>query len=120
MAARGRTFWSSITTMYDLSAAELEILLEVCRTMGRLDKLDAFITEAGVTAEGSQGQTVVNGALTEARGQQLVLHRLIAALALPDEEGTSVPSASTLRAQTAGAARWAGVKTEASLRRGSS
>jgi len=46
LAARGGAFWSSITTMFDLSAAELEILLEVCRTMGRLDELDAFITEA--------------------------------------------------------------------------
>jgi len=120
LATRGRRFWSLTVTKYELTAQELELLVEVCRTMGRLDELDEFIRKAGVTAVGSQGQTVVNHALTEARGQQLVLHRLIAALQLPGEDGASVPTASRLRAQAAGTARWAGVRTEASLRRGAS
>lgn len=120
LRTRGRRFWSSITAAYELTVAELELLLEACRTMDRLDELDEFIVKAGVTAVGSQGQMVINGALTEVRGHQLVLHRLIAALTLPDEEGATVPSSATLRAQTAGTARWAGVQTEASRRRGAS
>ena len=111
LATRGRRFWSATVSKYELTAPELELLVEVCRCLDRLDQLDEFIASAGVTAVGSQGQTVINGALVESRGQQLVLHRLIAALSLPDECGASVPTASKLRAQTAGTARWAGVRS---------
>ncbi len=93
---------------------------EVCRTLDTLNRLADVVAQHGATLQGSKGQVVVNAAMTEARGQRLALHRLLAAVGLPDEEGAVVPSARTLQAQTAGAARWAGVKTEASLRRGAS
>ena len=119
LAARGRRFWAVTTEAYTLTDAELELLLEVCRTLDTLDRLADVVVEHGATLEGSKGQRVVNGAMTEARGQRLALHRLLAALGLPDEDGAAVPSPRTMQAERAGAARWAGVKTEASLRRGS-
>jgi hypothetical protein len=108
LAARGRRFWRLTTERFDLSDGELEVLTEVCRTLDNLDRLDAAISRDGVTVAGSAGQTVVHPAVTEARGQRALLHRLVAALALPDEDGATVPTAGTLRAKRAASVRWAG------------
>jgi len=116
LAARGRRFWRETVEKFELSASELALLREVCRVMDRLDALAAVIESDGATTVGSKGQVVVHPALTEARGQQLVLHRLIGALALPDEVGEAVPSVARLRASKAAAARWAGHQTDAQRR----
>lgn len=117
LAARGKRFWRATCDDFDLTDAELVLLTEVCRCLDNLDALDAVVRRDGATTLGSQGQTVVHPALTEARGQRLALHRLIAALALPDDEGQPVPTARSLRAQTAANARWRGKDTEAAARR---
>lgn len=108
LAVRGSTYWRSIVTDYDLSASELAILTEVCRTLDDLDRLADVIAADGATTLGSTGQTVVHPALTEARGQRLALHRLVSALALPDVEGDSVPTTGSIRGKGAARARWAG------------
>ncbi len=115
-AARGRKFWRETVAKYDLSASELLILQEVCRVLGRLDELATVVESDGATTVGSKGQVVAHPCLAEARGQQLVLHRLISALALPDEAAAAVPSAPTLRAKKAAAVRWAGHQTAAERR----
>ncbi len=86
----------------------MELLAEACRTLDNLDALAAAIAENGTMVAGSQGQMVVNPALTEVRGQRALLHRLLAALGLKDEDGQQVPTAQTLRASRAGQARWQG------------
>lgn len=106
LGPRGRKFWKSTTAAFDLSDAELEILAEACRTLDDLDRLAGMVTEHGATVTGSQGQVVVNPALTEARGQRAILHRLVAALQLPDEEGEPIPTAHSTRGRTAAQARW--------------
>ena len=108
LGSRGRRFWRSTTTDFDPSDSELEILAEVCRTLDNLDSLAASIAENGTMITGSQGQSVVNPALTEVRGQRALLHRLLAALGLKDEEGAKVPTIQSVRASTAGRARWQG------------
>lgn len=106
LAARGETFWLSTMAENVLTGAELELLTEVARTMDDLDMLAAAIVSGGATVTGSQGQQVINPALTEARGQRQVLHRLLAALALPDDDGAVLPSVEKLRARKAAASRW--------------
>lgn len=108
LAARGRRFWADVTGKFELSTSELALLIEACRTMDNLDALDRQIQDAGAMTIGSTGQPVVNPALTEARGQRLALHRLIAALALPDEDAGAVPSAQSIRGKRAASVRWAG------------
>lgn len=108
LGKRGAEYWHSVTGTYDLTDSELALLLEACRTADNLDQLAATIAEHGPMVVGSNGQPVVNPALTEARGQRIVLHRLIAALALPDPKGAMVPTTATTKARTAAAARWAG------------
>lgn len=108
LATRGRKFWRTTVADYELSAAEIELLTEACRTLDTLDVLDAACRTLGATVLGSAGQPVGNPALAEARGQRLVLHRLVAALSLPDPELDSLPTTTSIRATTAAAARWAG------------
>ena len=108
MGARGRRFWRSIVSEFGLSDAEQEILAEACRTLDDLDRLSAMVAEHGVSVLGSQGQPVINPALTEARGQRIVLHRLVSALQLPDPEGQPMPAATAQRGRSAAQARWRG------------
>lgn len=105
---RGRRYWRDVQGAYELSDSETQILTEVCRTLDDLDRLAAAVTRDGAMVKGSAGQPVVNPALTEARGQRAILHRLVAALGLPDDEGDTVPTGHQLRAQAANTARWAG------------
>lgn len=108
LGARGRRFWRDITTEFELSNAELNLLEEACRTLDDLDRLQAVVEELGTVVTGSTGQPVINAALTEARGQRVILHRLIAALQLPAADGKPVPAASSARGSTAARARWRG------------
>lgn len=104
---RGTGFWGRVTVEFDLSDPELELLAETCRCLDRLELLDEAVRADGAMVVGSAGQMVLNPAVAEARLQGVALHRLIAALALPDEDGQSVPSTSTVRARKAATARWA-------------
>lgn len=112
LAARGRKFWRETTSRFEQTGAEYEILKEVCRTLDDLDRLALAVAADGVMVTGSAGQQVVNPGLTESRGQRVVLHRLLAALSLPDEYGDVVPTAQTTRAKRAAAARWRGHQTD--------
>ncbi|WP_062311537.1 hypothetical protein [Demequina rhizosphaerae] len=104
LARRGRAYWRSVLGSYELTDSETLVLEEACRVLDRLDMLDDAIRNTGAMVTGSQGQPVTNGLLTEARGQQLVLARLVGVLALPDDEdGSSVPTltAASARAREA-------------------
>lgn len=113
LAARGRRFWRATLAEFTLSGAELEILAEACRTLDDLDRLAEMVKTHGATVAGSQGQPVVNPALTEARGQRAILHRLVAALQLPDGDEEPIPTAVQLRGRRAAQARWRGHQKEA-------
>ena len=106
LARRGRQFWTKTVAVYSLSDAELELLVEVCRALDQCEDLQAAIATEGITVAGSKGQSRVHPAVAELRQVRLAVGRLIAQLALPDEEGESVPSPTTLRARNAAGARW--------------
>ena len=109
---RARQFWSETLAEFELPPAQMELLTEICRTLDRLDALSAAIDSDGLLTTGGAGQPVVNPALPEVRGQQIVLHRLLGALDLPDdaagESSPAVVPARTVRARRAARARWAG------------
>lgn len=108
LGARGRRFWRSTLAEFDLSDAEREILAEACRTLDDLDRLAEMVKDHGPMVTGSQGQPVLNPALTEARGQRLALHRLVAALQLPDADDAPIPTAVQMRGKKAAQTRWRG------------
>lgn len=117
LGTRGGKFWRTTVQEFELSPGELQLLAESCRTLDILDALAALVARDGATTTGSAHQLVVHPAIGEARQQRLTLHRLLAALALPDDEGGKVPTAIQVRSATANRARWSGVDTEAAARR---
>lgn len=117
LKARGRRFWKATLEDYELTDGELNLLVEVCRTLDTLDMLADAVAADGATTTGSQGQTVMHPAVAEARQQRITLHRLLAALELPDEDGSTIPPARVLSGRENARARWAGQETEAAARR---
>jgi hypothetical protein len=113
LSTRGKAFWRSSTTEYELSDGETALLEEACRCLDRLDLLAVVVSDLGAMVYGSKGQQVVNPALAEARGQQATLHRLVAALRLPDAGGEVVPTGRSIGASTAATARWSATKRQA-------
>lgn len=114
---RGRRFWRDTLADFELTDGELNLLAEVCRTLDTLDALADTIARDGTTTTGSQGQTVMHPAVAEARQQRLTLHRLLAALELPDDEGGTISTARVLSGRENARTRWAGKDTEAAARR---
>lgn len=110
LRARGRRYWDAVTSEFNLTATELELLAEACRTLDEIDQLAKVLKTDGVTVAGSMGQVRTHPALIELRGLRMLLSRLTAQLSLPDEEGQAVPSAASLRAKKAADDRWAQVR----------
>lgn len=107
LSTRGAAYWQRVVQVFELDGAELELLHEACRTLDVLDDLAAAVAEQGVTVRGSTKQIRLHPALAEARAQRLALARLLAALELPAEDGsTLVESDATRRGRTAANARW--------------
>jgi hypothetical protein len=82
--------WWSVLERWKLEPAELALLREVVRVQTRCDVLAGVVEAEGPVAIGSRGQQVVSPAMVEARQQELVLGRLIAALRLPEDDDATV------------------------------
>ena len=108
LATRGRKFWRDVVDEFDLTDAERHLLHEACRSLDRIDALEALVATEGQTVTGSTGQTVLHPAIAEARQQRLVLGRLVKQLDLPDEDEytPAKPSINTDRARYAAQQRW--------------
>lgn len=74
--------WSSVMDAYDLEEHERALLVEACRTVELLTKLDDEVRRDGPVIDSSQGLRA-HPAATEARQQRIALARLLAALRLP-------------------------------------
>ena len=83
----GLAFWTTLTDTFDFDPHDLALVEEASRVKDRLDELDAVIRAEGVTITTAKGDTKAHPALVEARGQGIVLTRLVASLRLPDDAG---------------------------------
>ena len=73
-----------ILTTYQLDAGELVLLHELCRTVDRIDALDADIASQGLLVTGNRGQVPkANPLLSQLSEAQRTVSRLVAELALP-------------------------------------
>lgn len=109
--ARGRRTWTETVAKFDLRADEEGTLLELCRTLDRLDILEAAVAKAPLLIEGSQGQPRPNPLLGEIRGFRQVAVQLSRSLALSDvadtdDQGAPLLTPKQARAQHAARARW--------------
>lgn len=107
LGTRGRRFWSDTVATFELERDELELLAEVCRTLDEIEQLREAVSVHGAVTEGSRGQVRTHPALGELRMARSTLARLLAQLALPDEQGQAPESFNTARARKAANVRWA-------------
>jgi len=68
---------------YSLDVWEQSLLLQVCRTADRLDRLEADAALGPVTVTNHRGDEVTHPSIVEARQQSVVLARLLAAMRMP-------------------------------------
>ncbi len=120
LQGRGRELYEVLTDALEFTAAEHATLLEACRTVTLLDRLEDAMADQPFIVTDSQRQPVANPLLAELRSHRLALVRLLAALDLPDveegEHGPTYRSVTSIRAQRAARARWSGHTKRADLR----
>lgn len=106
LGARGRAFWDAAQVLYEFDIHEGEVLLEACRTLDVIDSLAGVVARDGVMSVGSQGQPVLNAAVSELRQQQAAVARLLTQLNLDAAEVGQVLSARQAQARAAAQKRW--------------
>ncbi|MHC5558285.1 terminase [Kocuria sp. U4B] len=88
LGVAGQKFWRRVLDDYELSPAEEAVLVQACRIMDLLERLEVEGAEQPLTEMSPQGR-VVNPLLREARMQRQTLDRLVRSLGIPLVEGTS-------------------------------
>jgi hypothetical protein len=106
LGVRGSTLWLELQGEYEFDPHEDELLLETCRALDVIDALAASIEVDGVMLIGSQGQSVLNGAVAELRQQQAAFARLASQLNLTDADLGTAISARSAASRAAAQKRW--------------
>ena len=107
LKAPGRRLWVSVVDRYVLTAAEVEMLGQACRTADELDRLERAVRGLSeLTTTGSTGQLKPHPLLEEVRRHRQLLERLTSALNLPDDDQEVGDRAGTRHARTAARGRW--------------
>jgi hypothetical protein len=109
LRASGKRLWVAVVDKYVLTAAEVEMLGQACRTTDELDRLERAVRALPeLTTTGSTGQLKPHPLLEEVRRHRTLLERLTTALALPDENQTIGLRGASRHAQKAARGRWDG------------
>src|SRR5215218_3889841 len=91
LRAPGKLLWAAVIDKYVLTAAEVEMLGQACRTTDELDRLERAVRVLPeLTTTGSTGQLKPHPLLEEVRAHRQLLERLTTALNLPDDTRKSV------------------------------
>jgi len=107
LRAPGKRLWVSVADRYVLTASELEMLGQACRTCDELDRLERAVRNLpDLTTTGSTGQPKAHPLLSEVRAHRLLLERLTTALCLPDESEEVGMRPGQKHAQKAAQGRW--------------
>ena len=88
LGPRGRAFWRDLNAAYELDRDELELAVEVARTLDLIETLRSEVA-AAVTVAGSKGQPRPHPALSSLLAADALLVRLLASLRLPDLSATT-------------------------------
>jgi hypothetical protein len=89
LGAEGKQLWRSICRVYELSPAELALLLQAAKLMDLLARLDQELAESDLTVVGSTGQPRANPLLAASAVQRQTLGAMIQGLALPMPDETT-------------------------------
>ena len=105
LSPRGAALWTHVSDGYQLGPDEVEVLVELCRTVDLAEVLAAECL-ANPMVDGRFGRTL-NPAVREVRQQRAEMRHLAAALGLPDSTGKpNIESGNTKRARRAANARY--------------
>lgn len=107
LRAVGRKLWRDTLDVFELTAPELRLLLEACRTADELETLRTAILEGDLITKGSTGQPVVSRVYDEIRKHRDSLAKTISALGLPAEDDSKPLTVAQIRARKANNSRWA-------------
>jgi phage terminase small subunit len=84
LKARGKALFKQIASVYVLDAGESVLLHELCRTLDRIDDIEAQLAADGLTVTGSRGQIPrAHPLLAALTAAQTTASRLVGELALP-------------------------------------
>ena len=106
LMARGARFYDRAIETFSFSDSEHELLVEACRLLDSLQVMDDTIGEEGMTFSSSTG-VKVHPFVAERRQTTLALGRVLAQLAIPDDDGQTVQSLLQSRGKSSAAKRWA-------------
>lgn len=108
--ARAAELWDRITADYELRVDEVELLVEACREVDVIERLEAELRDAPLSVKGGRGQVISHPLLGEVRQHRAVLKSLLGGLKLTDQaDGERRARTGTSRSTTARAAamqRW--------------
>lgn len=110
----GRQLWKEYVgtgsnVPYVLNPGELRSLRDACVMADRMEKLEQNAKDQNLTVRGSQGQSVINPLLAEARQCALAISALLSKIKLPDDaqgDGTAAAAPRSVGARNAANAKW--------------
>lgn len=92
----GRKLWDSVAAEFEMAEHEAAQLEEACRVRDTIAALREQVEADGMMITSSQGMRL-HPAVTEIRGQQLALARLLATLGVPALSDDALPPARGVR-----------------------
>lgn len=78
----GLKFWNKVIEDFDLDHHEVELLAQLCRTLNRIDELDAIADREGLIIDSPHGKKA-HPATVEARQMRAVFTQMAKALKFP-------------------------------------
>lgn len=107
----GRALWKKVHTAAALRDDEVRVLYDACRSADEVDVMtEALAAAPSVVVLGSAGQQRAHPLIAEVRAHRLLLARLLAQLALPDDDSSDAAARQTgqrsQKAREAAHARW--------------
>ncbi len=116
LCGRGLAVWDDINRRYTFTAEELALVLQIARTVQKLDELNDALNGADFVVSGSNNQPVAHPLLDTAKSYRLALVSMLRHLDLPADEDDIPLTASQRKAQRAANSRWSGHTRRAELR----
>lgn len=91
---------------YELDAHEVRLLVEICREIDIVERLEEALKDADLLVKGSMGQDVANPLIGEVRQHRTTINTLMKSLKLPEEEEQVAAKSRSESARAAANARW--------------
>jgi phage terminase small subunit len=79
----GRAFWRRVTAVYELAPGETALLVQACKTLDVLARIDRALAREGLVVAGSTGQRRAHPLVAARADQVRTLETVIRGMCLP-------------------------------------